>query len=456
MRKNFTLTSLLLMVSLTVLAYSWHPEKMNPDDFENYFYQVQKVNKLNRLKSVEVKKQQLDSVVAEGIGVKDIFVYDSNGNMVLEETYSIDASTGAWQGSTKDENTYTSSGYLSQKINYTWNEDNNGWLKVSKTEEGYDQNFLISSIIVSIWDGDGSKWENSFKGGNYKYDAQGNILNATLFAWDSDNDLWVEMGSSEYIYDANGNMLVENNNFVGTKFKDEYTYDSNGFLISDIASGWDETDSVWSFIDKSECTYTADGKDYETIYSDWVTDSAQWIKSTRDLNIYDDDNNILREVHFLWDDDFSSWASSTEEKYVCDNSYSVSDLILPLDCEFCSNQIHKVLKVEYYSWDNSTTIWDHGGDANLYYSEHDYTAISELNKENIRVFPNPAADFVTITLQQNSAHVQFELFDIQGHKVLTKEIVSNQKISLKRFSGGLYFYNVLLGGEKISGKLIKQ
>ena len=172
---------------------------------------------------------------------------------------------------------------------------------------------------------------------------------------------------------------------------------------------------------------------------------------------------MVQRVSFNWNTSSNDWDNSTKEEYLCNNNYSLSDLILPggsdlifNGCEICENQIHMVTEVKYYSWDNSTTKWDYGESAIAHYSAQDITGIDQINKESVRLFPNPATDYVNVQFSGNEDDVQFDLFDLAGHNVLSKQVANNQQIALKELSKGIYFYNFQLNGKTFAGKLIKQ
>jgi hypothetical protein len=453
MKKLSTLTVLFLMISLAGFANTWHPQKMNPKNFRNYLQQFQKMNRLNKLKSAEVTKQSLDSVISEN-GARNLYEYDSHGNIVLEEAYLRNSPSDPWIGQYKTDNSYDENGYLVEYLSFKWDENTNGWLNDVKGELSYNSYQKIAVMILYQWDADAGEWKNLMKWEVDKFDANGNDLKYSGYMWDP-SGTWVVAAGGESTYDANGNIITETGDNFGMKFKIDYSYDGNGNLILSIDYEWDETGAKWINSSKTEYTYCTDGKDHEEIYYLWRDGEQKFEESDKTEYVYDVDRNMIKEIATHWGGS-KGWVNSTKEEYVCDNNYSVSDLIVPMDCEFCHNQIHKVTEVRYYSWDDSKTDWDFGGTAVLYYSERDMTVAKELNGESIRVFPNPATDFVTITLQQNSNPAQFELFDIQGHKILAKEVVSNQKVSLKELSEGLYFYNLLSENGRISGKLIKQ
>ncbi len=452
MKKVFTFITLFLLFTVMSFANSWNPEKMKPDDFKNIFLSIQKINQFNKLKSVRVNKQRLDSIVAEA-GAKYSYTYDSNGNLILDITYLRDGSV--LKGEDKIEYSYDLNWNMIQEKDYEWDDDKNDWESTFIVDISYGSNQQPASLITLQWDSDSDEWQKYFKA-EVAYNSDGNIQQSTIYMWDSSSDGWLNVGDMELTYDSVGNLIMDITSIFGMKSKTEYSYDTNGNFIMEIMSDWDTDNSKWVGNEKAEYPYDAQGNQTIDILYIWDESSAEWIKDEMTERRYDANGNMSQESHSVWEQSGNSWVNSTREEYICDKNYDLSDLILPPDNEVYVNQIHMVTKVFYYSWDSSSSNWDLGGDANAYYSEHDMTIAAELNGAVIRIYPNPATDFVTIDLQQISNPVQFELIDIQGHKIMSREIVNTEIISLKGLSEGLYFYNLLSGEERISGKIIKR
>jgi hypothetical protein len=79
-----------------------------------------------------------------------------------------------------------------------------------------------------------------------------------------------------------------------------------------------------------------------------------------------------------------------------------------------------------------------------------------MSDQFVLIYPNPADDFICIQSEKNLDKLNFELFDMQGQQILSKEMSSGKTISLKELSPGLYLYYISIDGELQSGKLIKK
>ncbi len=78
-------------------------------------------------------------------------------------------------------------------------------------------------------------------------------------------------------------------------------------------------------------------------------------------------------------------------------------------------------------------------------------------KETIKVYPNPARDYINVDIQStNFKQSDIELFDMQGKLVKKAKLKSKQgnRIDVSNLNAGAYTYNVSLNGKTISGKII--
>ncbi|MBN1927589.1 MAG: T9SS type A sorting domain-containing protein [Prolixibacteraceae bacterium] len=74
----------------------------------------------------------------------------------------------------------------------------------------------------------------------------------------------------------------------------------------------------------------------------------------------------------------------------------------------------------------------------------------------VSVYPNPVLQDLTIYLAGRYSHASFELFNMQGRKILSKTIIKSEKIDLQALNNGIFFYNVFTDKKIQCGKLIKQ
>ena len=82
----------------------------------------------------------------------------------------------------------------------------------------------------------------------------------------------------------------------------------------------------------------------------------------------------------------------------------------------------------------------------------------ETTSRKFVVYPNPATNFVNISLTQNLNANKFEIFDITGKLILFKQLKSSlTTINITDLSKGLYFYRIKNNDKTIdTGKFIKQ
>jgi len=74
---------------------------------------------------------------------------------------------------------------------------------------------------------------------------------------------------------------------------------------------------------------------------------------------------------------------------------------------------------------------------------------------SVSIFPNPFSEYVTFSIPNNKAPFTFDLFDMQGRKIMSEEIRSEEKVNMEALNQGLYFYNLIIDDKRQTGKLIK-
>jgi hypothetical protein len=86
-----------------------------------------------------------------------------------------------------------------------------------------------------------------------------------------------------------------------------------------------------------------------------------------------------------------------------------------------------------------------------------FTNIETGEKETIKVYPNPAKDYVYVDIKAtNFEKGEVELFDIQGKLVKRVKLNAKQgnRVDVSNLNAGAYTYNVSLNGKTISGKIV--
>jgi Secretion system C-terminal sorting domain len=83
------------------------------------------------------------------------------------------------------------------------------------------------------------------------------------------------------------------------------------------------------------------------------------------------------------------------------------------------------------------------------------SGLNNLSESQIKIFPNPSSNFVTVESELNEISTQ--LFDINGRLLHTNFGFSkSHTIDLARFKNGIYYFEISDGVSKVIKQLIKE
>ena len=110
------------------------------------------------------------------------------------------------------------------------------------------------------------------------------------------------------------------------------------------------------------------------------------------------------------------------------------------------------LPVYYYHLSIDSSITEEVCDSLLWRHEHDTTGIFEANDIIENIYPNPANDFVTVTLK-SSDRALIRVYNVMGQAV--RYITTNEErniISTKDLAEGIYVISVEQNGKRFNTK----
>jgi len=421
-------------------------------------------------------KQRLDSTVVQYTNgsnqlinqEKDVFTYNADSLVTELIYYEWDLGNSQWKKDVKDEYSYDEDNNLTELLFFKWDENFNQWLYYSKTEYSYDANGNIILYSWMYWDESISQFTYTTKW-EYTYNSNGEMIQKIRYNWleYTNPNQWRAHSKYDYTYDVNGSLIIdflfewiESTSEWVIFDKREYSYDSNLNRLKKTEYRWLED---WVFIDKNEFTYDINDNQLQVIFYDWDDQSSQWSASDKREYDYDGYNNRIQSRFYDWNYNDSDWKVNKKYDYSYDNTFSYSDLILPsililenYDGGIGISVFFNHLAHGYVGYLYIDSEWVENYNATYYYSEQEVTSVSEINQMELNVYPNPFSDFVTFSIPDNFDSFTFELFDLQGRKIISEEIRSDEKVNMEGLNEGLYFYNLIIDGEKMSGKLMKQ
>ncbi len=443
---------------------------------------------------------------------KNELAYDADGNMTLFSIFYWNNETEEWEWKRKQETTHT---YTADNkhhiisINFTLDDKTGEWTYSYRNEVNYDSNGYMTLYNSSFWDSTANDWvftDRSFKY-EHAYDENGNRTLSSYYEWNSELGQWIGSVFSnltESGYDALGNdtMVVVKNwdetlNQWENSTKSESSYTANGLKLQNTTYQWDTLSGDWMAIKRTENSYNEDGVLSNMIKSEWDngqnmwigisqqefkydakgnlsqlnslqidTISGEWYANAKDEYKYDADNNeVLKETSKLNNNDLCIIKSIKYTFYdvygniylntVYASSGEGDNLVKSNETEFTYNEsgdkLLEVVKTDYFDGFSMESK------KNYYYSMHCATVSSiDIQAEAPNVYPNPFSDQLSFRLNNYYKQVAFELFDLQGRKVMSKRVLGSETISTIGLDGGVYIYKLSFDGNMQTGKLIKK
>ena len=424
---------------------------------------------INRSKNTMNSIQSLDSLVSStwypNVNqwknfTKRKYAYDANGNRTSVIFYSWNsyANPNRWNISRKHAYTYDANGNRVLDIGYYWYTTTSQWIYETKSDYTFDANDNLSLEISYDWNVNQWIYDDKFE---YTFDANNNLILKINYDWDTNVNQWKNYNKIEYTYDVNNNKTSEiehywyeyTNQWINFN-RIEYTYDVNNNLILEIGYAWDVNANQWKNYNKIEYTYDVNNNLTLKIIHAWDVNANQWKNYKKYEYNFDANENRILYVSYDWDDNLNQWIFNQKNENNYDLSINVSDLIVPLWYINAFNPTNKLLDIFSHYWNTTTNSWDNGYKYFFYYS--DTSGINELSDNNIKLYPNPVNNDLNINFENNIGPAIFEVFNMQGTKLLTQKVSTKDQIHLNYLHSGVYLYTITIDGKIKSGKIIKK
>lgn len=209
----------------------------------------------------------------------------------------------------------------------------------------------------------------------------------------------------------------------------------------DAFTGYYATSWSWFFE-----TFTPDN----TLTSPLITlpnNSGKKLNLKFDVGAYDDE--LFQEHYAVYVIPATSTFTGTETpvfEETLDAGYMAEAKHVTVDISSYKGQNVKVVFRHYNCTDLLVLMID-----NIQVLEAETLAVSDFNKTNLQVYPNPSSDFIKIKGVDNVQKIR--LFDLSGKMVLETQ---SSEADIRKLPAGQYILNVHSGSEIISKKIIKK
>ena len=360
------------------------------------------------------------------------YTYTSSGRLE-EEVYSRwNASTSKWELQSRSVNTYDAqTGLRIDYILYRWDDVNKKWLRERRVEDFHDSMNRIDSSLASNWDSIQMLWvPESYN--KFVWTSSNRISGFLSYNWMIATSTWEPGSRSLYTFDARGNTTWQRFQFWDNALKSYYTFFSSGFLFDSLDNVVLRLDSMRDFTTKT------------------------LMPSYRENYAYDTDNSLQSEIREKWDKTATKWIMEEKTDHKTDNRHHRWNIYSrpSVGRRLFIGSWHEVtglpLSATVYNHDGSS--WQMEEKAEYYYTGIN-TGIPNQNGTRSIVYPNPAKDQINLIFEKEIPKA-IHILDIHGKVLIDLMPRENQLQINTDMSSGMYFIMLDFENEKETIKLI--
>lgn len=353
-----------------------------------------------------------------------------------------------------------------------WDFSGEVWKNASKTEYEYNASGkLITEIFYNVYNPDTQQWSVNRRV-EFDYNADGSqALNAYYELNPETQNLYLTYKTENRI-DAYGETILEQNiqwnSYLKQEvinYKREKIYDEQRNLLSDT---YISTDLFWDGSqyhmqiegEKTENTYSASNQLLTT--TEYYYTNGQFVGDDKFEYTYNTTypKAVDTEYAYTWNESTSTW--NKESKGVLTSNFEVTrdDMILPFGDEGESREVkmyfsYMATELLLYGWSGTANDWVEDSKVKVYFSQSEFSSVDDVSVSKASIYPNPVSDFISVRLNGNSI-ANIRLFDLQGRKLYEAPVNNQSKIDLTGLANGVYFYQITMDKETVSGKLLKK
>lgn len=327
-----------------------------------------------------------------------------------------------------------------------WDPELSQWYIWDKIQRGYDLNDSLIQFTYSAW---GDTPYHIVPVNKIQLEYQNSLRSKSIsYRVDQNTSEWTYSFMDEYAYNDMGN-LTNQNTYLWDLYLNQWNpatteitrYDASGKKINFIRRNWDFNSNNW--IDNISINYTYNSlkKPAVETYYKWNPDKQLWIPYTKITYDYDG-NTVVKKLYNskLWNGIFPPFTGGASWEMIFKDEYTYNDygeLIIHVSHIWISvNSVWTIIKKTYFI------------------SSHQFTPVNNWSDEEIKIYPNPASDFISIGLPESLKRVDFEIFNLQGSQVLHKTITESCQINISSLAKGLYLYRIGNKNKITKGKII--
>ena len=426
----------------------------------------------------------------------------SNGERITGVLHEKWGATSAWENDIRYAVTYsTPTNVLLTQEN--WN--GFSWEATRKSTIILNANYAFNLFTTQVWDGTQAAWRNKERTAHtyFNNDPSKTLVYKRDTANAANNALWDDYERQTYTYNANGlelQDLQERKNGSTWKgvYKGIYTYNANSLKTSGIWYRWQPTGYWWSgnrrnyyynansllalTIDSSNTNtatsiFTAHSKlqfvynasnlvaqELETYYNPTTNTWNNYLYSKR-TNTYNAQNLLTQQNYEFYDTNLGGLAPYSTGT----NTYNAQNLLAQSNYErYNANLGSMIPDYSYtYTYNNANNVLVRtyiSQNSPSYSRRTTYTYGNVVGTEQaadlsfaVRLFPNPTAEQINITLPNNKGVTVAMIMAANGQMLKAQNLTDTQStINVSDLAAGSYQILLLNGGKSAAKTFVKQ
>lgn len=373
--------------------------------------------------------------------------------------------------------TYENDTLLKQKLLSGMNFPTFDWQEVFKSDFDYNVSNLLETMTTYEKEEFKADWTPLEKL-SLTYDEYGNLKDITDKMYDTINLTWNNELFISYMYDDNQNLTeyirqdwdAQASNWVNDE-KQISTYNTLGLKTEMVE--FDALGSSWTLAYKIEYTHNAQSQMTQQIRYTRNSTLNTWESSSKTESAFDDFGNLIESNIYTWNSTSLEWEIRDKFLRIYNSNYPFGDLVLPWNCflfsyywsspivpepyynfDMISPQFTSMLlSLTFQRWMESGSYWDTRKETEYYYSDHITSILESGSSAELKVYPNPASDYITIDWEDRGVQFDFELFNLLGTPVMSIDNAT-KRIEIKGITPGLYMYRIYNKDQEFKGKLL--
>lgn len=360
----------------------------------------------------------------------ELQTFDSRSNLLSTIHQQYDTAAVAWSNNDKIEHTYDANNNKTGDTYFAWDGVANTWVNQVRYQYVYNSANMLTSFSWQGWDDVTGAWENVSNSLFYYNTLKQDSVNI-LQLWNSMTNSWTNSGRSIKSYDSRGNMNAQQQdiwNFITGSWEQNvsnvFVYDNADHLLKESSFEWNGLSWDTSFVKVRHYNSTFDTMTVK--YDAWSSLGLR-TKISNDRSCFNNRKQLVSQTTTSWQ------AASATYKDLLLNTYAYNSQDRPITIT-----TQKA---------NTSGSWVNDHQMRFYYEQYGATGIvNQRSNDELRVYPVPAQNFITVTFPAPKEVVTITLSDVQG-KVLGQwaedgnNKVSRQ-LSVMDYPSGSYWITV--------------